>query len=168
MNATEEKTRRANYAVRQPGAKLRGPIDETGSVWNDCAGRMRLRPARIGVARSGLSPSRLVKSWRSLRNLEEFRKEPSALDTSHGLDLYSAARRYVASLPSHDSRLINRRRKELAEILKGHPIMLFAISGDFRFLAHVASGCITCNLWQAEMLYDALTKISPLACMVAK
>jgi hypothetical protein len=60
MNEAKEKARRALYAVRQPVAKVRRS-GKRGSVGNDCAGRMRLRPARIGMVRSGLTPSRWVK-----------------------------------------------------------------------------------------------------------
>lgn len=138
----KEKARRT-MEVRQPGASWRQRHARGAEYifWANCPSGKTQRRSRG-----------------NLRNSEEFRKKYMSPDAGYRFNLDRSARRDVPALPTHDRRLVNRRSEEPSEFLKGHPVAVFSILGDFRFAVHVAIGCISCNSSQEAMLHGAITK----------
>lgn len=60
---------------------------------------------------------------------ENFRKESLPRNARHPFNQYSSLRRDLPALPARDGRLVHGRREELAELGKGHAVVLLTIKG---------------------------------------
>lgn len=101
------------------------------------------------------------RSFGGLRHLEKFRQDQIARNAGDRFDLNGPLWRDLPTLPAENGRLVDRRREELAEVLKAHPVVLFAISGDGGSVFHGANSCISCNYWQEGSLHVAITICAP-------
>lgn len=112
--------------------------------------------ARGGSLAVGERLTRQV-SFGRLRASKQFRKELVARNAGDPLYLDGTSRGDTPTLPTKYGRLVDRRVEHEPELLKAHPFVLFTVSGDFGFMAHVHLSCISCNFTQAGRLHFNLT-----------